>query len=250
MEPGSPGAKQNPGNFMAEARVRCGAKSKRSQQQCQGPAIKGTNPPRCRMHGGTTMKATPERVKTGRHSKYLPANIEKFYNEALNNPELLELTNHISLLDARINLILETLQLGDPLPRWSQVAEMFAVAETGLLSGKMDEVGPALESIHKMFDSGEKWDSSWDEIRVNIEQLRRVADTEIKRKKDLGQMIPVERVVILMAAVANAVKRNVKDPEAIAAVQRELAMLHYGNEVPGIVGATRVGAIIDVETGG
>ena len=56
--------------------------------------------------------------------------------------------------------------------------------------------------------------------------------TEVKRKKELHQMIPVERVVVLMAAVATAVKRNVKDPEEIAAVYRELAVLQGSNYTP------------------
>lgn len=231
--------------FGSPAHTQCEATSKRSRKQCQGPAVDGTDPPRCRMHGGTTMAADASRVTTGAHSKYLPANIGKLYEEALNRPDVLELAEHIALLDAHTNWLLETLRDSGMVPRWSEVGEMFAGIETDMLSGKQDQMMAGLERMHTYLENGNKWDRTWDEVRENLEQMRKLADTEIKRKKELNQMVPLDRVVILMAAVATAVKRHVKDPIAIQAVYDELHRLHYGNKT--MDGSTiRSGAIIDV----
>jgi hypothetical protein len=181
------------------------------------------------MHGGRSSTIGPAHpgFKHGRRSRYLPAELDRLYREALSTPDLVEMTDHIALLDARVNAILGAGKDGDPVPKWSEVREAFDVFATGILSnGKEDEVIAALESIYRLLDAGAKWDRMWDEVMRTQEQLRRMADTEIKRKKELNQMVPVERVVILMAAVGQAVKRNVKDPDQVAAVYRDLAQLH------------------------
>ena len=169
---------------------------------------------------------------TGRHSKYLPAELDRLYQEALTNPDLVEMSDHIALLEARMNQVLALAKEGEPAPRWQDLADAFATVETHLLSGDLGKFVPALEAFHKVLDAGMKWDTTWSQVIGIMEQLRKMADTEIKRKKELNQMVPVERVVILMAALGTAVKRHVKDPEQIAAVYRELAVLHGADHTP------------------
>lgn len=184
------------------------------------------------MHGGQpVIGAANPSFTTGRHSRYLPAQLDRLYQEALSNPDLLEMADHMALLESRINEILATVGEGEPVPKWSEVREAFDSFATGVLGdGDQDAVVAALESINRLLDNGVKWDRAWVEIMSTMEQLRKLADTEIKRKKELHQMVPVERVVVLMAAVGMAVKRNVSDPAEVAAVYQELAMLQ-GSDV-------------------
>lgn len=224
------------------APLQCTAMSKRSKQQCKGPAVVGSKNQKCRMHGGKVLvgAANPS-FKHGRYSRYLPSHIDELYQQALSNPDLLEMSDHIALLEARINDILKAMAGGDPVPRWSQFAEAFGEFETALLSKDEGRVIPALEAIHKLLENGKKWDRSWDDIQGTLEQLRKMADTEVKRKKELHQMVPIERVVALMAAVATAVKRNVKNPIEIQAVYRELELMRTTNGTIGDRNVERMG---------
>lgn len=184
------------------------------------------------MHGGNAEHAIGTRNKSfkhGRYSKYLPAQMVELFREAMDNPDLIEMGEHIALLDARIKSVLAESSSGDPAPHWSEISEAFEQVEVAILSGKIDEIVPGLEAMHKLLEAGVKWDRTWHDVMGTMEQLRKMTDTEVKRKKELNQMVPIERVTILMAAVGDAVKRHVTSPEEIDAVYAELAELMGGD---------------------
>lgn len=210
----------------------CTAMSKRSGKQCMGPAILGSVNQKCRMHGGKSGHAIGPRntqYKHGRHSKFLPSKMNELYEAALANPDLIEMNDHIALLEARIQDILSGLDEGEPVPRWSDIADVWAQVETAVLSGDNDTRIAGMQRMHDLLDAGMKWDKTWAEVAVTMEQLRKMTDTEVKRKKELNQMVPIERVTILMGAVGEAIKRNVSDPAEVAKVYSELAHLYGGN---------------------
>lgn len=231
----------SPGRFGRGTHTQCTAMSKRSGVQCKGTAIADSPSQKCRMHGGRPkVGAANAAFGPGRYSKYLPSQLDTIYREALANPELIEMGDHIALLESRMQQLLAGTAEGSPQPKWSQIRDLFADLATAVLTGESDKVNPALEQMQALVDAGMKWDTTWNQIGDLMEQLRKMTDTEVKRKKELNQMIPVERVIIMMAAVATAVKRNVKDPDQVAAVYRELEMLHSSDRVPGNPGLVRV----------
>lgn len=202
------------------------------------------------MHGGHGQHAigtSNTQFKTGRHSKYLPSQLDALYREALTNPELLEMADHIALLEAHIQETLARASDGSPVPKWSDIKDLFNDLATSILTGDPVETNAKLALIFEHLEAGERWDTTWGQVTSTMEQLRKMTDTEVKRKRELNQMVPVERVVILMAAVGNAVKRNVSNPAEIQAVYRELAMLHGTDRVEGKPGIERLGPeIVDV----
>lgn len=231
----------SPGRFGRGTHTQCTAMSKRSRVRCKGTAMADSPSQKCRMHSGKgSIGVANPMFKSGRYSKYLPSELDTIYREALANPELIEMGDHIALLESRMQQLLAGTAEGNPQPKWSQIRDLFAELSTALLSGDAEKVNPALEQMQGLVDAGMKWDTTWNQIGDLMEQLRKLTDTEVKRKKELNQMIPVERVVIMMAAVATAVKRNVKDPDQVAAVYRELDMLHSSDRVPGNLGMVRV----------
>lgn len=242
------------GSFgQSSAGIQCTAKSKRSGVQCRGIAMVDSPNQRCRMHGGHAEHAigiANVSFKDGRHSKYLPARLNELYTEALNNPDLIEMADHIALLEAHMQDVLAQSASGDPVPQWNEMVELFNEVETAALSGDQNQLVNTLERMHNLLEAGQKWDRTWATVTYTMEQLRKMTDTEVKRKKELNQMVPIERVVILMAAVGQAVKRHVTDPAQIDAVYRELAVLHGSNQVPGNMSVERVpNPVVDVSPG-
>src|SRR4051794_14907848 len=84
----------------------CAAYSKRENKfgdhVCLGPVVEGRK--RCRMHFGNVPRgmASPH-TKTGRYSKDLPTRLLARYEEAMNDPDLLNLSSEIALLGARLS---------------------------------------------------------------------------------------------------------------------------------------------------
>ena len=225
----------------------CIAMSKTTGIRCKAPAVASSPDQKCRMHGGVALVgAQVNNFRTGRHSKYLPADLDKIYTEALANPDLLEMADHIALLEARIQDVLKRASGGEPIPRWVDVRHAFDDLATVVLAGEQNLISAQLDRMYKLLEGGEKWDTTWEQVTGTMEQLRKMTDTEVKRKKELNQMVAVERVVALMAAVGQAVKRNVKNPDEINAVYAELVILYGSNSVPGSPNRLRVGATPDI----
>lgn len=237
------------GSFGPGTHKLCTAMSRRSGERCKGIAVATSPNQKCRMHGGAAGHAIGTNnaaFVSGRYSKYLPADLDRLYVEAKSNPDLLEMADHIALLEARMQSVLAESTAEGTAPKWSDIAEVFAEIETALLMTDTAKVISGMEAMHAILDSGIRWDKTWVQVTDLMEQLRKMTETEIKRKKELNQMIPVERVVILMALVGTAVKRHVKDPDEVEAVRNEISMLIGSNEIPA-TGASRVGSdVIDV----
>ena len=226
----------------ANGPLQCTAISKRSQLRCKGPAILGSPNQKCRMHGGKgTIGTANASFKTGRYSRYIPANIEDLYEQALSNPDLLDMSDHIALLEAKVAQTLADLAEEEVVPRWSDMKELFADFETKLLAGDQELMLTSLAALHDLIEGGVTWDRSWGDIKNTMEQLRKMTDTEVKRKKELNQMVPIERVMALMAAVATAVKRNVTNPAEIQVVYREIEVMRTGSSTIADSGISRVG---------
>lgn len=65
----------------------------------------------------------------------------------------------------------------------------------------------------------------WPEIVSLIEQRRKLVETERKRLVEMQQMITAEQAAVLIAALTDAVRRHVDDPDALAAIASEFDRL-------------------------
>lgn len=225
------------GGFDSGKHVQCTATSKRRRAQCHGVAVTDTNPPRCRMHGGTAL-ATQGGAKNhmftdGRHSKVLKgdAKLSVLYSEALSNPDLISMVDHFALLESRMHQVLGRAIDGSPAPEWTEFVQAVGDLEDAWVKEDKKRTQAAIKVLHAIVESGSRWDSTWQQVTGLIDHMRKISETETKRKKDLGMMIPIERVVALMAAVGHSVKARVSNVEEVQAVFRDLTRLHGGPQL-------------------
>lgn len=141
----------------------------------------------CRAHGGATPRgiASPH-FRHGRWSKDLPAHLSERYEQAREDAELLSLHDEIALLDMRISALL-------------------ALAE-----------GDHAETTD---------DPLWQEIARLIEQRRRLTESEVKHRVQVGQMVALDQVMTLAGALAAAVNAHVQDPAVRDAIHQDLEQL-------------------------
>lgn len=66
---------------------------------------------------------------------------------------------------------------------------------------------------------------TWQTIAELTEQRRKLVETERKRLVDMQQMITSEQAATLVAALTDAVRRHVDDPDTLAAIATEFDRL-------------------------
>jgi hypothetical protein len=168
--------------------------------------------------------------KTGRYSKYLPDRLVERYEEALNDVELMRLDDEIALVDTKLQDVLEQLPAeGEGPGAWQQLRDAHQRLEQAIARDDANATHAGLVMLSEAIASGGDESSAWRMILVLIEQRRKLVDTERRRLLDEDQVISVERLMILVAAIVDIIKRNVASREERAAVSNEVRRLVSGN---------------------
>lgn len=158
---------------------------------------------RCKFHGGKTPvgKASPH-WKNGRWSKYLPK-VQGFkWREALADPELMKLRQHVALNDAMLTSLLAKLPKG---------------------GGK--EIPELLERRI-----------------VNLQdQHRKLIEAEAKRLQALQQTVTLAQFLHVIDVVADLFREFVKDPKDQEEVQRRIRQLLMAEGQPVATEERRIG---------
>ncbi len=216
----------------------CGATTRKGGK-CQQPQMANG---RCRLHGGKALSgvASPT-FKTGRYSKYLPAHLLSDFESAKRDPELVECRHELALVDARFGQLSQRLQSKKDADLWALLSSTFSTLATSFdsLSSSVeieDEEGErhlsettrALESCRSLIKEVRESESTWREIYGLLEQRRKLVETESKRLKDMQQMITAEQAGVLIAAIAEVVKKNVSDRKQLGAISEGLNNIVVG----------------------
>lgn len=77
-------------------------------------------------------------------------------------------------------------------------------------------------------DDGGDARAIWEEVRATVDQLRRVAEVELKRRRDAREVLTAEQALALAAALAETVNTHVHDRALRAAIGRDLDRLLRG----------------------
>jgi hypothetical protein len=200
----------------------CGAKT-RAGGTCKQPALPNG---RCRFHGGHSLAgiASPN-FKTGKYSKYLPARLAERYHEARSDPELLALRDEISLVDARLEDLIRRVDTGESGEAWGIAAGAFAALRKAITDQNTADMLLALDTLGKVINRGMSDYAAWGEIGSQLEQRRRLVESERKRLVDMAQVITSERAMLLIGAITDVIRRNVHDRAELNAINQELSSL-------------------------
>ena len=202
----------------------CTAHRSRTKEPCKARAIEGMKV--CWVHGGATPRgiASPH-FKNGRHSKYLDGQLLATYQASLQDEGLHELRSELSLVDARINELLDQVQRSPGLPSTRVIREAWVKYQQATRSRNHLELEQAQAEMEAALAAQVAPYELWDKVFDAVNTRRRLADSERKRLVDLRQMLTAEQVMVLLAALTDAVRSHVKDPALLAAVQREFSRI-------------------------
>lgn len=202
--------------------MQCGAKT-RSGAPCKSPAMENG---RCRMHGGKHPGGIAHyNYKEGKYSKHLPQRMREAYQEAVDDPQLLEQREQIAILDARLLDLLSRVDTGESGALWQRLQdariELLAAKQGGDATGQV----VALNRILDLIRQGHADYRAWGELQTVLEQRKRLIESERKRLVEMQQMVTSQQAMGLISAILESVKRNVTDRAALAAIQTDFIRL-------------------------
>lgn len=200
----------------------CGALVRSQQRPCRNAVVGEVG--RCRMHGGKS-KVGPEHHKFvhGQRSEYyLPGQLGRDFEAALNDPSLIELRRQLALAEAREGELVRALSDADAAGNWAEAWRAFIAVEDALAADDAERLPEAVHALRKALEGGIPHETLWARIRENAEHKRRLSETERRRLETLSQFITSERAMAQMALVTESIQRHVNDPHTLAAIAAEI----------------------------
>jgi len=204
--------------------MRCAAKSKQSGEQCKRHATPGRNV--CVIHGGKSLAGPLSATYIhGRYSKYLPHGLAAKYEEAITDPDLLNLSGEIALVDARAMELLSAVNSGDAPALWGKLQKASGELTAAQQTGDAFKLAIALNDMLDLIHRGSAEAARWQEIYNLFERRRKLVDSERRRREAMQNSVNAEGMMLLIAAIADLVNQNVTDPKARTAISGGLANL-------------------------
>lgn len=216
----------------------CRAKKRGGRGFCRAPAVVGMN--RCRIHGGNTpVGVASPHWKHGRDSRITAIFAKGRYEGSLTEAEredysrerldenITSLSDEIALLRLRLKDLMGLRDVANTAEAWRKAREAFKAMKLAQRFHNELAFAEAFAALESALT--EDTDYAYQkEIVFQIEQIRKLADTEQKRLTQMQQLITSNEFISAITAVLTSVRRNVSDPEEQKAVLTDIQRILIG----------------------
>ena len=214
-------------------KARCQAWSPNQGRQCLALAMRDRD--KCRSHGGKTPRGVGSpHWKHGRYAKYLPTGLHERYDAALKDPEILALDDEIALLRTRSMLLVEKIaSLPDSGSTWRNLNKQLTNFERAQRAAqrapegeqrekKLSDAAQSLEDLRMIIRRGVAEWAAWGEVITLTEHIRRLIDSEQRRRVEGQHILYVEDVMALFDYMVNQINETVSNPKEKARLSESL----------------------------
>lgn len=182
---------------------------------------------RCIRHGaGNPLEGKPKgwkRFKTGAGSRYLPIaltgkmiqkrlgryetaiedqNLSEMYVDSLSDPEILDLTDEMALIDARNKQLIKRATSGDVSPiTWNEMINLFDELDTAFKNLDSEQVKITMRKWRKSVNKRREERDAWDEIFDRMESRRKLAEADRRRRESLSLLLTAEKAMELVTGL-------------------------------------------------
>jgi len=206
---------------------------------------------RCYMHGGNTPKGEESpHFKNGRHSQYLPDDLDERYRSLVSDPDLNHLRDEIALLDARITEILQLADLGVSVELFKELADLWERAddcrteymdahaedEDDRMERAVSELFGVITTMGEHIRGANRDREAWSEVTDLVNERRKLVKAENRRIKQGEEVIDAENarlmITMLQETIRNLVARFVpesKQDEAKRYFHETIEQIRRGN---------------------
>jgi len=159
------------------------------------------------MHNGKAEHGIAHpRFSTGRHSKYLPSRLAERYEVAVTDPEILNLTAEIALVDSRIQDVLSRVDSGESGRIWRDLGGLRTEFMAALRAEDQQGQADAMREIINLIGRGQADFLAWADVVDLLERRRRLVESEQKRRVAMHLAVKVEEAYDAMRQIADAVR--------------------------------------------
>lgn len=169
------------------------------------------------------------------HGRYIgyAGEMDKVYQEGLQDKYLLHLRDEIAILDGRLKDLISQSKTGVNGQAWLMARREFEKLKRAYSSDDPMAISAAVKGMQEAFDAGKFDIDLWKDIERTMEMRRKLVETEQKYLVQSNQVIPYEAVMLMMSAAITALKSSVakyvasKDLEEVIIIdaQREFDSL-------------------------
>lgn len=213
-----------------EAPKLCGAKTRQGGTCKRAPLIGRT---RCKLHGGATPRGQDSpHYKTGLYQRHLPKNLKKSFNDLMSDPNLLEGKAEVALMQLRLTQLSGRVQCNESGVAWARLKELFTRFKAANDEENQEGMIAALNEMSVLVDGEVNDEAAWAELTEFVEKATRIAEREWKRVLANRQVISIEQVHAIAAALIGAVNAHVKDTQTRLAIAEHFGRLNVVNVQP------------------
>lgn len=199
-------------------RPRCNAR-KKNGETCKAYAIPPTS--KCHYHGGASLRgiASPS-FRHGRYSTALPGGLRELAERAARDPELLNLSEEISVIQSRLHVLLSRAdKTANPVTLsaiWGDLQRARARKDGAGFTAAVSRMDAALASVNA--DS-----ELWAEIERTMHTLSRLVSQEQRRRVDMSALVPVGKATEIVREIVLACRAEITDQATLTRIQARVS---------------------------
>lgn len=191
------------------------------REYCSNKPEKGKT--RCKFHGGRALAGIDHPNYQGKGlSKNLPTRMLEQYLLAIDDPDILNMSEDIALLKARRNDLLGKIDETPSYEMWRDVQKTYLKFRNETSPQKISKL---LSELDRLIVKGQINAGIWKEIYDIEERLRRLSTTERERRKEAEQLITENQFRTMVGYIINAINVRVKDEDQRMALLGDIQRL-------------------------
>lgn len=203
----------------------CGATNRKGEACKNAPMENG----RCKYHGGMVPRgAQHANFVHGRYSKYLPESMAVIVDDMMTSPDHLNQREQMAILDSMIVQALEEMGAGGGGQAWEELKKKRDDYFRAQKRRKPEDMAYAVDQIMELISGGWVKLLSMREARDTIDARRRLTESERKRRVEEDEMIPVDKVIVLLSQIGDSIRRHVLDENEKRAVLEDIRIAMGG----------------------
>jgi hypothetical protein len=203
---------------------RCKGMSRQSKQPCKRRRSPGSE--YCIFHGGRAPKggAHPG-FKHGRRSSYMPSRIFEHFDRFVNDPKIAYHRRSIAQIDAMVEEAWDDYEDGGTPELWRRLRTAWLRVEKA--RARRDAVGQrgGLDEVGSLIGRGADQIQRMDRIVKLLDQRRKHADSELKRRQAEERTFTHEEAAAYYMGLGEAVRKHVGDRKIRRAIINDIAAI-------------------------
>jgi hypothetical protein len=203
---------------------RCKGTSRQTKERCKRRRSPGSE--YCIFHGGRAPKggAHPG-FKDGKRSSYMPSRLFEHFDDFVNDPKIAHHRKSIARIDAMVEEAWDDYEEGGTPELWRKLKTAWRKVEKART--RRDTVGlrEALDEVGGLIGRGAEQIQRMDRIVKLLEQRRKHADSELKRRQAEERTFTHEEAAGFYAALGEAVRKHVGDPKTRQAIMNDIVAI-------------------------